>query len=193
MTNNNLPNVIFIHCSGTQSGYHGSTPLINYLKEETKTEFNILHPSMPSPQSPSYKAWKSVMNKSNLSQGSIVMGHSLGASVLLKYLSEQTPFLALEALFLIATPFWGLPDWTHGDYLLPNDFAKALVNVKRTFFYHSTDDDVVGFDHLEAYSSYLPKATFRVLNGQGHYFASGIPVLVDDLQTIKHPDSKSMI
>jgi predicted alpha/beta hydrolase family esterase len=193
MTNINLPNAVFIHCSGTQSGDHGSTPLINYLKIETKSELNILHPSMPDPRSPSYGAWEKVIENANLSQCSIVIGHSLGASVILKYLSEQKPFLALDALFLIATPFWGLRDWTHGDYVLKADFPKALVNVKRIFFYHSNDDHVVPVHHLEAYSSCLPGATARRLNGQGHYFTKGIPVLIEDLKRSSVGKSESRI
>jgi predicted alpha/beta hydrolase family esterase len=191
MANIGLPDAIFIHCSGTQFGNQGSTPLFNCLDFELKSELNIRSPLMPNPQAPSYEAWRHAINMLDISQVSIMMGHSLGASVLLKYLAVEKPFLALDALLLIATPLWGLPDWTHGDYFLPADCTKALANIKKIIFYHSTDDDVVPFHHSEMYRKRLPVATLRMLHGQGHYFTKGIPVLVDDLKYLKTSESNS--
>jgi predicted alpha/beta hydrolase family esterase len=182
--NNNQHNLIFIHCSGTQAGNEGSTPLINYLSNELGSEFNIVHPAMPSPRAPSYEAWKKTIDKLDISETSILAGHSLGASVLLKYLAEEKPFRSFGALFLIAAPLWGSPDWTHGDYTLPAGFAGALADIKRIFFYHSTDDEVVPFHHVEAYQASLPRASVRILEGQGHYFTKGIPILVEDMMKV---------
>lgn len=93
------------------------------------------------------------------------MGHSFGASVLLKYLAETVCRPALTGLFLVATPFWG-PDFP--DFALPRDFGKRVRDLSPIFLYHSRDDAEISFEHLERYLRVLPHAAVRVLDGRGH-------------------------
>ncbi len=95
------------------------------------------------------------------------MGHSFGASVLLKYLAEASSRPAIAGLFLIATPYWG-PSFP--EFALPPDFGARLAEVSPLYLYHSRDDPEVPFEHLERYARALPQATIRPLDGRGHEF-----------------------
>jgi predicted alpha/beta hydrolase family esterase len=110
------------------------------------------------------------------------VGHSFGASVLLKYLSEVAPLPSLAGLFLIATPFWG-PDFA--DFALPPDFGDRLRGVCPVYLYHSRDDPEVPFEHLERYSHALPQAIVRALDGRGHEFNQPeFPELAADIRCV---------
>jgi predicted alpha/beta hydrolase family esterase len=110
----------------------------------------------------------------------LVVGHSFGGSVLLKYLAEGPPPVPVEGVFLISMPFWGPEGWAYDDYALPADFASRLPAAP-IFLYHSREDPHVPFDHLALYSDRLPMATVRPIDGSEHSFMEGLPALVDDI------------
>jgi Serine hydrolase len=113
----------------------------------------------------------------------ILVGHSFGASTLLKYLSEERLKSPVAGLFLIATPYWGSEDWQK-EYALEENFAPRLPENLKIFFYHSRDDDVVLFKHLRLYKEKLPQATFLELERGGHQFNSDLSIVAHDIQTL---------
>ena len=87
-----------------------------------------------------------------LADGAIVIGHSLGASFLLKYLSEEIVGKIIAGLFLIATPYWGGRGWRYEGYervALREDFAAKLPRGTPVYLYHGRDDEIVPFAHLD--------------------------------------------
>jgi uncharacterized protein len=115
----------------------------------------------------------------------IVVGHSLGASLLLKYLSENSVAKKLKGLFLIATPFWrGNEDWKTG-LKLKKDFAGKLPGEVPLFFYHCKDDEVVPFSHLSHYRQTITKATFCEIKSGGHQLNNDLTVVAQDIRSLK--------
>jgi hypothetical protein len=113
----------------------------------------------------------------------ILVGHSFGASVLLKYLSEAVRRPALAGLFLVATPFWG-PDFP--EFALAPDFGVRLRDVSPLYLFHSRDDPEIPFEHLERYSRVLPHAIVRALDGRGHDFNQPeFPELAADIRRLE--------
>jgi predicted alpha/beta hydrolase family esterase len=110
------------------------------------------------------------------------VGHSFGASVLLKYLSETVRRPAFAGLFLIATPFWG-PDFP--EFALAPDFGKRLRDVSPLYLYHSRDDPEIPLETLDRYRRALPRARVRVLEGRGHEFNQPqFPELAADIRRL---------
>jgi uncharacterized protein len=140
-------------------------------------------PRMPQPTEPHYRPWASrIAELIADTKHPALVGHSFGASVLLKYLSEVAPRPSLAGLFLVATPFWG-PDFP--EFALPPDFGLRLRDVSPIYLYHSRDDSEVPFEHLEQYRRALPQAIVRALDGRGHEHAQAeFPELVDDIRTL---------
>jgi predicted alpha/beta hydrolase family esterase len=138
---------------------------------------------MPRPAAPKYWAWARRIDE--LMAGlrePLLIGHSFGASVLLKYLSETVRRPAIAALFLVATPFWG-PDFA--EFALPPDFGVRLRDVSPLYLYHSRDDPEVPFEHLKRYSRVLPQAIVRALDGRGHEFNQPqFPELTADIRRV---------
>lgn len=110
------------------------------------------------------------------------MGHSFGASVLLKYLSETVRRPAFAGLFLIATPFWGE---AFPEFALAPDFGERLRDVVPLYLYHSRDDSEIPFENLERYRRVLPHARVRALEGRGHEFNQPqFPELAADIRRL---------
>lgn len=180
--------ILFIQGAG-QGAYEGDRKLVTYLQEELGNEYSILYPKMKNPESPEYKRWKIQIEKelSMLDGEVILIGHSLGGSVLLKYLSEETNQKFISGLFLLAAPYWGRDEgWQSDEYVLQEDFPSKLSKITQIFLYHSYDDKIVPFDHFELYAKKLPQATIRQLDGRGHNFNHKFPEIVDDIKNLSY-------
>ncbi len=140
---------------------------------------------MPSPGRPTYRAWRAAVNDVlNETDGPLLLiGHSLGGSVLLKYLTDTLSARPIRGLFLVATPYWGGTDWESDDFTLRAGYADAIPADLPVFLYHSRDDDVVPVAHAERYRAEIPHAVLRLVDGRGHEFGDGLPELIEDLDT----------
>jgi serine hydrolase len=176
---------LFIHAAGDKRSPDGSGGLIAYLEDHLAGAYEVLSPDMPDPDQPRYRAWTGQIagELAALNNDPILIGHSLGASVLLKYLSEGAYQGPVAGLFLIATPYWGDQDWEI-EWALPEDFPSRIPPTLRIFLYHSRSDPEVPFAHLGLYQDKLPQATARGLEGDEHSFITGLPELVDDIKSL---------
>ncbi|ALC81255.1 MULTISPECIES: alpha/beta hydrolase [Bacillus] len=178
--------VIFIHSAGEQGALQGSSRLAEYLHDELDEWYRLLLPKMPFPENPKYELWREKLDQelSALDGEVILIGHSLGGSVLIKYLSEEAFDLSIIGLFLIAAPYWSKDDtdWHSSEFMLPENFASKLPQISKIFLYHSSNDEIVPVSHLNHFKEKLSDATARVLPGNEHFFYEGLPEIVDDLK-----------
>lgn len=177
--------VLFIHSAGPQGYHEGSDYLVTYLTNRL-SNYKVLHPKMPDPEHPTYQSWKDMLMEemANLEEGTILIGHSLGASVLLKYLAEEKRQKTVSGLFLIGAVYWGKEDWDVEEYVLPENFSSRLSDIPEIFFYHSKDDEVVPITHTRCFAKALPTAHVREFEKLGHLFGKGLPELVEDIKSI---------
>lgn len=175
--------VLFIHSGGSQKLHQGSSDLVAWLQRTLGAGYEVRCPPMPDPDHPSYELWKNKLAQEleKADDGLICIGHSLGGSVLLKFLSEEDCPRAIEALFILASPYWGKKDWRVQEYVLHPQFARQLPDIPHIFLYHSRQDAVVPFSHLSSYAAQLPQAAIRTFNSTDHLFSEGIPELVKDI------------
>jgi uncharacterized protein len=98
--------LLFIHGAG---GYEEDERLVKNLQENLGEGYDVRYPKMPDDDNVGHEAWKEQIakNLSDMKGEVILVGHSFGASTLLKYLSEEKPERTVAGLFLIATPYWG--------------------------------------------------------------------------------------
>jgi predicted alpha/beta hydrolase family esterase len=151
-------------------------------------EYSVRAPVMPQPDEPQYSTWaRRIAELATATPDAVLVGHSFGASVLLKYLAETSPRPGFAGLFMVATPFW---DSDSPEFALPPDFGMRLRDVSPLYFYHSRDDHEVPFEHLERYRRALPQAIVRALDGRGHEFDQPeFPELVADIRGLARPGS----
>ena len=173
-----------MHSAGPQNEEQGSNKLFNYLSESLGSEYRMHNPQMPEPENPRYTAWKMEL-QANLPVGgnkAALIGHSLGGSVIMKYLSEGLCQVPIAGLFLVGVPYWGARGWTIDEFMFKRDSLSKLTGVDKIFIYHSRNDQWVPYSHSQIYMKMLPGAVLKTIDGDEHEFAAGLPVLVKDIQ-----------
>jgi uncharacterized protein len=174
--------VLFIHGGGGEA-FEADGALVRSLREALGPDFGVEYPEMPDADAPEFGAWSACISHelSALGAGVILVGHSLGGSVLLKHLSEERVEEPIAGLFLIATPYWGAVDWKVAEYALREDFPEALPKDVPIFLYHSRDDEVVPFAHLAMYAGRLPHASVREFEDRGHQLGDDLSEVAEDI------------
>jgi len=177
--------VLFIH-GGGPGAYEADKKLAANLRDELGPAYHVRCPVMPDEESPEYEAWKAEIEQelAALDGEVILVGHSLGALILLRYLSEGEVQQPVAGLFLIATPYVGTGGWEFEDDALREDFAAKLPARLPVFLYHSHDDEVVPFAHLALYEAKLPQATFHELDGRGHQLDNDLSEVARDIKRL---------
>ncbi|HEY0603245.1 MAG TPA: alpha/beta fold hydrolase [Herpetosiphonaceae bacterium] len=178
--------VLFIHGAG-EGAFEEDNLLAASLQNALGPAYDVHYPKMPEEDSATYADWKAPIERllATLDDQVILVGHSVGGSVLIKYLSEEQLDTPVASLFLLATPYWGADEfWTWDEARLREDVAATLVNIPRIFMYHSRDDDVVPFAHLALYAAKLPQATIQTFDGRGHQFGNDLSEVADDIRSV---------
>jgi predicted alpha/beta hydrolase family esterase len=174
--------VLFVHGGGGEA-FEGDGALVRSLQEELGPDFDVEYPEMPDADAPEFGSWSACISHelSALDGGVILVGHSLGGSILLKYLSEERVEKPIAGVFLIATPFWRTTDWDVAEFELRENFPASLPEDVPIFLYHSRDDEVVPFAHLALYAGRLPHATVREFEDRGHQLGDDLTEVAEDI------------
>ena len=177
--------VLFIH-GGGQGAYEADKELAANLRDELGAAYHVRCPEMPDEQSPEYEAWKEKIEQelAALDGEVILVGHSLGALILLKYVSEEEVEKPVAGLFLVAVPYVGTGGWEIEEDALREDFASELPEGLPVFLYHARDDEEVPFGHLALYEAKLPRATLREFDDRGHQFGDDLSEVARDIEAL---------
>ena len=177
--------VLFIQGAG-EGAYEEDEKLAVSLQDELGAEYEVLYPMMPEEESAGYEEWKAQISKelAVLDDKVILVGHSVGTSMLLKYLSEKNVDKSIAGIFLIAAPYWGPGGWQVDEFTLDEGQAAKLLEALPVFFYHSRDDDIVPFTHLARHAEKFPGATMREFDGRGHQFNNDLSEVAADIKSL---------
>jgi uncharacterized protein len=178
--------ILFIQGAG-DVGYEGDLKLVASLRKALGTAYKVHYPEMLTDEVPFFGAgWPKQIGEeiSSVKDAVILAGHSLGASMLLKYLSEKKTTKNITGIFLIAPPFWsGNQDWVQ-PLKLQEDFSDKLPKDIPTFFYQCKDDDVVPFNHFMLYKKNIPWAIFREMTLGGHQLNNDLTQVANDIKSL---------
>jgi len=177
--------VLFIQGAG-YGAYEEDRFMASHLQRLLGEGYSVIYPPMPNENKAVYNEWKSLIAAEiDALEGTVILaGHSLGASVLLKYVSEERLAKPIAGMFLLAPPYWGTEDWEVTEYQLFEDFAIRMEGYRPLYFYHSRDDDVVPFAHFALYAEKLPWAVMRQLEGYGHLFNYPMVEVAEDIKQL---------
>ncbi|GAB3688295.1 alpha/beta fold hydrolase [Spirosoma flavus] len=178
--------VLFIQGGGSKEDYEADNHLVASLQGILGEAYRVHYPFLPTDESiPDLGRLNQISNEiSRINDELILVGHSLGASMLLRYVSENEFNKKVTAIFLLSTPFWsGDEDWKVG-FKLAEDFADKLSREVPIFFYHSRDDEEVPFAHFAIYRQKLPWATFRELPSGGHQLNNDLTIVASDIKSL---------
>jgi len=143
--------------------------------------FDVLLPKMPNKTNAQYGEWKIWFERiiPLLNKEIVLIGHSLGGTFLVKYLSENIIPKTIIATVLVAAPF---DDEGKGESLasfaLPSLFVKFTKQCQRIYLIQSKDDPVVPFEHIKKYRRALPNAETMIFENRGHFNQETFPEII---------------
>ncbi|HWC17256.1 MAG TPA: alpha/beta fold hydrolase, partial [Terriglobales bacterium] len=155
--------ILFVQGGGEGAHDQWDKKLVNSLGSELGRDYEIRYPLMPNEADPTYSAWKAALEEdfAGLHEGAILIGHSIGGTILINTLAESRPETALGAIILIAAPLVGPGGWMSEDIEPRHDIAARLPAGVPVILYHGTKDDIAPVEHLDLYAKAIPSALVR--------------------------------
>jgi uncharacterized protein len=177
--------IVFFHGGGGQNDYSADKLLVDSLKAELGSGWLIHYPLLEDEDTPDLGRRDQIERTVRQADDNVILiAHSLGASMLLAYLSERRVRNRIKGIFLLACPFWsGDQEWVEPFKLRP-DFAEKLNRSIPVHFYHCMDDEEVPFSQMNTYRQLLPWATFRAIPTGGHQFNNDMAIVACDVKSL---------
>lgn len=177
--------VLFIH-GGGDGGYEADKKLVTSLQKALGKEYYIDYSEVHFDESASDFGWIQQIEEriADCKSDVILVGHSFGASMILKCLSENFGHKKMKGIFLIAPPFWsGNEEWKQG-IKLQKKFADKLPSQTPIFFYHCKDDEEVPFSQLNDYKKHVNQAMYREIESGGHQLNNDLSIVAKDIMSL---------
>lgn len=178
--------VLFIQGGGEDVHDSWDNHLVDSLASELGDSYQIVYPRMPDEADPHYRPWAEAIGREvgKLDDGAIVVGHSLGAMMLIHAIAESSPNTKLGGLFLIATPYVGKGGWPSDEIEERPALGKDLPEDLIVRFYHGDADDEVPIEHDDLYRKAVPQAVVTTLKGRDHQLGNDLSDVAADILTL---------
>jgi predicted alpha/beta hydrolase family esterase len=182
--------LLFVQGGGAGTHDEWDDKLVESLERELGPEYEIRYPHMPDEADPRYAAWKATLENelAALDDRAILIGHSVGGTMLVSALAEQSTERRFGALFLIAAPFVGAGGWSSDDLKFPHDLGARLPRDVPVHVFHGLNDETAPASHAELYARAIPQARVHRLPGRDHQLNDD---LKDVATAIKSLDSEA--
>ena len=162
--------LLFVQGGGAGVHDEWDAKLVASLEHELGPSYEIRYPRMPDEDDPRYLPWKAALEKelAALRDSAILVGHSIGGTMLASTLAEQSARGRFGALFLIAAPFVGDGGWPSDDLESLHDLGAKLPRDMPVHVYHGLADDIAPASHADLYARSVPQAQVHRLPGRDH-------------------------
>ena len=182
-----MKQLLFVQGGGTGTHDAWDNKLVASLGRALGPDYAIRYPRMPDERDPDAAAWKKAIAReiSNLSDGMFLVGHSIGAAVLMDYLAGAASGRRVAGVFLIATPFIGDGGWPSEDLRPTRQVALDLHGSAPLYFYQGRDDETVPSSHIDMFATAFPAATIRRLEGRDHQLNDDLSEVARDITLLE--------
>jgi predicted alpha/beta hydrolase family esterase len=171
MTEAAMREILFIQGGGGHDVHDAwDDKLVTSLRRALGEGYKVRYPRMPHEDDPSYAKWAPAIRReiAALSDGAVVVAHSIGGTMLTNTLAEQAPEPELGAIMLVSSPFVGEGGWPADEYAPPADLGAKLPRGVPVHIFHGSDDDTAPPSHAGLYARAIPQAQVHRLPGRDH-------------------------
>lgn len=147
-------------------------------------KFEFFSPLFPNAVDANYTEWVRFLEQildsnEGLFNQIILVGHSLGTTMLQMYLSQNdvNRKFGLEILQLHLVGCCK----QEGTFKTDDNWKQIEKQIEEIYLYHSTNDLVCNFSESEYYAANLNKAKFLKFNDRGHFDMEKFPELIDNI------------
>jgi predicted alpha/beta hydrolase family esterase len=180
--------VLLVQGAGADTHDQWDKKLAASLERELGEGYAVRYPRMPNEADPRYSTWSAALLREldNLEGGAILVGHSVGATILIHVVAEFLPKSRFGGIFLVAAPFIGERGWPSDDIEPRSDLSERLPANVPVFLYHGEEDEIVPFAHVQLYAEALPQAVVRALAHRNHQLNDDLSQVAHDIQALAH-------
>jgi pimeloyl-ACP methyl ester carboxylesterase len=178
--------VLFIQGAGAGTHDEWDDKLVGSLRRELGDSWEIRYPRMPTEDDPSYAAWGRAISEAiaTIEDGAVVVGHSVGGTLLIQTLAERAPDVALAAIVRISAPFAGVGGWPSEEFELPDNLGALLPAGVPVHVFHGLADDEVPPAHADLYAHAIPQAQMHRLPGRDHQLGNDLGEVATVIRTV---------
>lgn len=162
--------VLFVQGGGAGTHDHWDGRLVESLREALGDGYEVRYPRMPAEDDPAYGPWSTAIRREmdGLGDGAIVVGHSIGATILVNALAERSPERVLAAIVLVSAPFAGEGGWPADGFTPAPDLGSRLPGGVPVHVFHGLADETVPPAHAGLHARVIPQARVHLLPGRDH-------------------------
>lgn len=168
--------VLFIQGAGENTHDDWDSALVHSLTTALGAGYEVRYPRMPNEGDPSYARWSAAIwrEMTDLDEPGVVVGHSIGGTILVQALIDRPPGRGLDAIMLIAAPFVGVGGWPGEDFEFSDDLGERLPAGVPIYVFHGAQDEIAPASHGRLYGQAIPGALVQVLPGRDHQLNSDL-------------------
>jgi predicted alpha/beta hydrolase family esterase len=183
-----MPRQLLFVQGGGGNGAHDAwdSKLVESLERELGSDYEIRYPRMPEEDDPKFARWKLALREEfdNLDDGAVLVGHSIGATILAHTLAEEPPEWPPAGIFLVSMPFIGKEGWPSDDIKPEPDLDAKLPARSPVYLYQGSADETVPVDHADLNAKAIPQAVVRKLSGRDHQLGNDMSEVAADIRQL---------
>jgi pimeloyl-ACP methyl ester carboxylesterase len=184
---NGTRQVLFIQGGGAGTHDEWDDKLVDSLRRELGNGFEVGYPRMPAEDDPSDATWGPAILQqiASLDEGAIVVGHSVGATILVHALANRPLATRLGAIVLIAAPFVGAGGWPGDEFELSSDLGARLPADLPIHLFHGLEDETAPPAHADLYARAIPQAQLHRQPGRDHQLGNDLADVARVIRTLR--------
>jgi predicted alpha/beta hydrolase family esterase len=162
--------VLFIQGGGVGAYDDWDHKLVASLQRELGAEHAVRYPRMPDEDDPSWAAWGPTIRAQleELDRDAVVVGHSVGGTLLVYALASERQRRRLGGIVLIGTPFVGAGGWPGDEFEFTAGLGERLPEDAAVHVVHGRGDETVPSSHAALYAQVIKQAHVHLLAGRDH-------------------------
>lgn len=174
--------VLFIQGGGAGVHDEWDNRLVDSLRASLGDAADVRYPRMPDEADPSASTWVPAIRAelAALDDGAVVVGHSVGGTLLVRALTSgvgSAASHALAAVILVAAPFVGEGGWPADEFAFDEKLGSLLPVGVPVHLFHGSNDATVPASHVDRFADAIPGLVVHRLAGRDHQ-------LCDDLREV---------
>jgi pimeloyl-ACP methyl ester carboxylesterase len=175
--------ILFVQGGGAGAHDEWDEKLVQSLRGELGRGYEVRYPRMPDEGDPSYARWSAAIRRelADLDEGAVVVGHSVGGTILINALAERPP-RGVRAIVLIAAPFVGEGGWPSIEFGPRDDLGARLPPGVRVHVFHGLEDETAPPSHADLYGLAIPQAHVLKLPGRDHQLNNNLSEVAEAIR-----------
>lgn len=186
--------ILFIQGGGAGAHDEWDDKLVASLERELGDAYEVRYPRMPDEGSPTCDAWGSAIQAqvADLTEGAVLVGHPVGATLLVQALADQPPLSRVAGIVLVGAPFVGDGGWPSEQLELRRDLGARLPPSAQVHVFHGLDDTTAPPSHADLYARVIEQAQVHLLTGRDHQLDDDLSEVARVIERLTRADDSSV-